>query len=377
MLLRAITGLRYFLTFALLMLSSRTYANEITEQEFNNNVAQATVAGNIPFQACGAISTPADIDDFKFSVSPASVTQRQVISFVLLKDAAKFVPTLAIIDDRGNVTSPTEISIKQRDRIGATYLFFPKRAGNYNLSVSDRYGHGSANFSYQVAAFFDQDRDGAPDSAEPTLGLDPTRQDSDGDGTLDGNDYWQQHTPQNRINKAHQAKNMNRQNDAKPSSTDVDDGKKMRVNVQVPTAYRGLKGPFTLEYQQQPYATLAQLNHAVYLFNGSSAKKLTIYNSDTERVLQTIALPSNNAVSFSLESTAKAMALSAFISGKSEQQVQQLLGALTSIDEFQQLRQYLQQGIEKHPKQTMAITNREVAVLIYEIQEKLRQQGLG
>lgn len=86
-------------------------------------------------------------------------------------------------------------ALEYRDELKAALFVPPSRLGpgNYRLAVSpvltDLSGNplaGSFNADFRVFSFTDDDQDGMPDELEASLGLDPKKPDTDGDGILDG-----------------------------------------------------------------------------------------------------------------------------------------------------------------------------------------------
>lgn len=85
--------------------------------------------------------------------------------------------------------------LEYRDELKAVLFIPPTRLepGNYRLTVSpgvtDLAGNPLAGpfiANFRVFSFRDDDQDGMPDEIEPSLGLDPARPDTDGDGIVDG-----------------------------------------------------------------------------------------------------------------------------------------------------------------------------------------------
>ncbi|PMG48065.1 hypothetical protein [Shewanella sp. 10N.286.52.B9] len=159
------------------------------EKEFNNNVSQANRVGSVPFRVHGTISESRDIDDFKFSVSEAQILADSVFTFILYKDNQKFVPSMVVIKDDGNVLQVPHLPIANVGRIGSAISFKPVTQGNYNISITDFNGNNGIDFTYALEAFVDRDIDGIADLLEPALGIDSTIQDTDSDGILDGNEF--------------------------------------------------------------------------------------------------------------------------------------------------------------------------------------------
>ena len=169
--------------------ATRTTMTVVQEQEFNNNVAQANKVGSIPFKSSGVISQDIDIDDFKFNIPSAMLVENLSVTFILFKDEGRFTPSLTIIDSNGDVISSIPTNIQHVGKIGQAITFSPKRAGEFNLSVTDRNNLGAESFSYLVHAFVDTDKDAVPDNKEQALGMNYRSQDTDGDGITDGNEY--------------------------------------------------------------------------------------------------------------------------------------------------------------------------------------------
>lgn len=86
------------------------------------------------------------------------------------------------------------LNLESRETLKAVFLSFAKLPpGQYRLTAGvglrDRSGNplpASTTSDFRVFSFIDVDQDGVPDELEPSLGLDPTRVDSDGDGLNDG-----------------------------------------------------------------------------------------------------------------------------------------------------------------------------------------------
>ena len=168
---------------------TKTTITVVQEQEFNNNVAEANPVGTVPFKAAGVISQELDIDDFKFSIPSSMLNDDLSVTFILFKDEDRFTPSLTIIDNNGDVISSIPTNIQHVGKIGQAITFSPKRAGEFNLSVTDRNNLGAESFSYLVHAFVDTDKDAVPDNKEQALGMNYRSQDTDGDGITDGNEY--------------------------------------------------------------------------------------------------------------------------------------------------------------------------------------------
>lgn len=169
--------------------ASRFEYEMLYEEEFNNNVLEANSVGGLPFKIKGTISESADIDDFKFIVTDSILEQNTPITFILFKDEFSFRPSMAIIKNDGIVLQHIDLAIANVGRIGRAISFMPMESGEYNLSVSDMNSKESIDFTYQIEAFVDTDKDGVSDIKEISLGMNHLIQDMDRDGIADGNEY--------------------------------------------------------------------------------------------------------------------------------------------------------------------------------------------
>ncbi|MCH1926991.1 IPT/TIG domain-containing protein [Shewanella sp. C32] len=148
-------------------------------------------------------------------------------------------------------------------------------------------------------------------------------------------------------------------------------GHHMKIKVTMPDAYRNVSGPFTVGFTSGHYKDISTINGMDYLFEGSSPSSVSIDVKGYNRLLEAIALPSNKTIHFTLDSTIQSMALTAYLSGKTEQQVKKILALLPSLKEYQSLATYIKNGVKTDLKATMSLDNMDVAVKIYEVQEAL------
>lgn len=130
------------------------------------------------------------------AVSSVSIYFSEPVDSTTVNAAAIQVVT-AGADGRVGTADDTPISgsLDYRDNLRAA-LFVPLNRlspGNYRLAVLPSIRDLSGNplsspffADFRVFSFTDEDLDGLPDELEPTLGLDPRKADSDGNGIVDG-----------------------------------------------------------------------------------------------------------------------------------------------------------------------------------------------
>ncbi|MEE2025772.1 thrombospondin type 3 repeat-containing protein [Alkalimonas mucilaginosa] len=160
------------------------------EEEFNNNIAQANFVGTLPVRIAGAIDTELDIDTFRFEITADDIAENKRFTFIIFRDSVRFMPRLTLLTNGGQVIQTVPTLMTPVGRVAETLSFKPDAPGHYNISVADKYNNFSADFSYTLEAFVDNDMDGVDDIKELALGMDPTNPDMDGDGIVDGNEYW-------------------------------------------------------------------------------------------------------------------------------------------------------------------------------------------
>ncbi|MEC8328404.1 MAG: IPT/TIG domain-containing protein [Pseudomonadota bacterium] len=169
---------------------SKAVFPEHIEEEFNNNVGEANYIGPVPFRVEGVINQHIDIDDFKFDVTQEIIDNDDLITFIVLKQADRFSPTVGVLTNEGKAVQHVKLKIDTVNPLGAAINIRPKEAGQLNFSILDANGIHDELFEYEVIAFIDSDRDGVPDEMEQALGLNHLVQDTDGDGVVDGNEYY-------------------------------------------------------------------------------------------------------------------------------------------------------------------------------------------
>ncbi|MCT7944674.1 MSCRAMM family adhesin SdrC [Shewanella septentrionalis] len=146
------------------------------------------------------------------------------------------------------------------------------------------------------------------------------------------------------------------------------------VTVSIPEQYNALNGPFKLSFSDKTYTNLNDISGIMYQIQQTGPDTIIISNAKNTRVLSTIIYPNDEKVLFNLESTIQAIALTGFIQDKPSEEVKRILDLLPKINSYNKLIDYIKKGIDKDIEGTMSVTNMQVAVLIYDIQQEINSQ---
>lgn len=146
------------------------------------------------------------------------------------------------------------------------------------------------------------------------------------------------------------------------------------VTVSIPEQYNALNGPFKLSFSDKTYTNLNDISGIMYQIQQTGPDTIIISNANNTRVLSAIIFPNDEKVLFNLESTIQAIALTGFIQDKPSEEVKRILDLLPKINSYNKLIDYIKKGIDKDIEGTMSVTNMQLAVLIYDIQQEINSQ---
>lgn len=145
-------------------------------------------------------------------------------------------------------------------------------------------------------------------------------------------------------------------------------GRSIDVGLKSPDFMKNLSGPFELEN-----LTIDSLQDNQYELNieSQSATSISIYYPQKNTtLLKALVLPSNDTTEINLDTTVLAYSLLGITSGKSESELQQLIGKIKALPEYSDFYQYIETGLNADIS-FLSATNTALGVKIYELQQAL------
>lgn len=152
---------------------------ELTSSNQNDGRSVSETLPSLPTRFEGyinAANSRIDLDYYRASFAQG------VYSIVVAEKQGEFRPTLAVLDDNGNLL-PQVVSDAGDGRELLTVLV--QTSGDYFIMVGSESGTSDPSFRYFIEVLTDEDRDGISDEREIALDMNHLSDDSDGDGLSD------------------------------------------------------------------------------------------------------------------------------------------------------------------------------------------------